>query len=81
MTKEEMLGLIRADREGQVINSVKSFSENEFGFYNVIVDMEGSFFETKVTHTEVTLPYPLAAYKNLSYDDMKRWKEKYMTIV
>jgi hypothetical protein len=40
MTKEELLILIRTDRPEQVINEIKSFSINEFGFYDVIVDME-----------------------------------------
>ena len=45
MNNEEMLELIRSDRPNQIIHKIISFKQNEYGFYNVIVDMESMFFD------------------------------------
>jgi hypothetical protein len=65
---------IRLDRPIQVINEVHSFKENEFGFYDVEVDMEGMFFNTKILHVRQVLPYPLEAYKKLDMSDLMKWR-------
>ena len=76
-SNEEMLEKIRLDRPNQVINEVKSFHMNKSGFYNVLVDMESMFFDTKILHSTVTLPYPSIEYDNLSQKEQLafRWGE------
>lgn len=68
-----MLKKIRKDRPNQTIYKVLSFKKNKYGFYDVKVDMEGWFFETKIIHTVNTLPYPLSKYKKLNSQDMGEW--------
>ena len=63
---DEMLIKIRQDRPDQVIHEVLDVKENSYGFYNVKVDMETYFFETKIRHCHTTLPYPIAEYEKLS---------------
>ncbi len=65
MENEEMLNKIRKDRPNQIIHKVFSFQKNKFGFYDVEVDMETMFLETKILHTRVTIPYPLSEYNKL----------------
>jgi hypothetical protein len=74
MDNEEILEKIRLDRPNQVIHKVISFEENEYGFYDVKVDMETMFFSTKVKHTHVTLPYPLSEYEKLSETVQFEWR-------
>jgi len=74
MSNEEMLELVRADRPSQVINEVLSFEKNKYGFYNVKVDMESMFFNTKILHTQAILPYPALKYAQLSEDYQFDWR-------
>jgi hypothetical protein len=74
MNQEEMLEKIRQDRPTQVINEVISFKENEYGFYDVKVDMETMFFESKILHAKHTLPYPTSEYEKLSEKDQFEWR-------
>jgi hypothetical protein len=74
MTNEVMLGLIRADRPNQVIHEVKSFEVNEYGFYDVHVDMQLQAFGTTIKHAAERLPYPLKAYKNLTQEQAWDWR-------
>ena len=75
MTNKEMLKSIREDRPKQVINKVQSFKKNKHGFYDVLVDMEGTFFETKLLHVTQLLPYPVSEYEKLSKKDRNIWCE------
>lgn len=79
MNNEEMLEKIRQDRPKQVIHEVISFKQNEYGFYDVNVDMETMFFESKIKHTRVTLPYPYSEYEKLSEKEQFdwRWRDKF----
>jgi len=72
-TNKELLKKIREERPNQVINKVYSYKKNEHGFYDVLVDMEGHFFETKVLHVTETLPYPFSEYEKLNSRDRKIW--------
>jgi hypothetical protein len=74
MTQEEMLEKIRQDRPTQVIHEVILFKENEYGFYDVKVDMETMFFETKILHAKHTLPYPMSEYEKLSEKEQFEWR-------
>jgi regulatory protein YycI of two-component signal transduction system YycFG len=65
MTNERMLELIRLDQPWQVINEVKSFTLNKYGYYEVEVDMEGHFFKTKIQHVRTTLPYPYLTHQKI----------------
>jgi hypothetical protein len=65
LSNEIMLEKIREDRPNQVINEVISFKENQHGFYEVEVDMQTMFFDTKILHTRTVLPYPLSKYHEL----------------
>ena len=65
-TNEEMLEKIRADRPNQVIHEVISFKLGSLGYYDVVVDMEGQFLNTKVSHVRQTLPYPLNRFNSLA---------------
>ena len=77
MTNEEMLLKIREDRPKQVINDVLSFNENKYGFYDVQVDMESMFLETKILHTHFKLPYPQSGYEKLSKKEQLDWRWDY----
>lgn len=72
--KEKMLEKIRLDRPTQVINEVISVKENEYGFYDVEVDMESMFFDIKILHTKCTLPYPFSDYEELSEKEQLEWR-------
>jgi hypothetical protein len=74
MSNEEILEKIRQDRPTQVIHEVISFKENEYGFYDVKVDMETMFFESKILHAKHTLPYPTSEYEKLSEKDQFEWR-------
>ena len=69
-----MLEKIRQDRPNQVIHEVISFKENEYGFYDVKVEMETMFFETKISHAKHTLPYPMSEYEKLSEKEQLDWR-------
>lgn len=60
MTNEKMLELIRLERPSQVINKVNSFSLNEFGYYDVMVDMKSPFLN--INHHNTKIVYPLDVY-------------------
>ena len=74
MTNGEMLEEIRLDRPSQTIHKVISFKKNRYGFYDVKVDMESMFFETKIKHSTVTLPYPFSEYEKLSEKEQFEWR-------
>ena len=73
----EILRLIRLDRAARTIHQVVSFEKNEFGFYNVNVDMEGQFLGTKVLHVKATLPYPMLEFDKLNSVDQFKWMWRY----
>jgi hypothetical protein len=73
-TNQEMLKLIRADRPGQVINEVISFEKNKYGFYDVFVDMESQFYETRIKHVKMRLPYPYKKYEDLPKNKQEKWR-------
>jgi hypothetical protein len=62
------------DRTTQVINEVISFKENGHGFYDVKVDMESMFFDTKILHIKCTLPYPISEYEKLTEKEQFEWR-------
>jgi len=74
MTNEEMLSKLREERPNQVIHEVVSFKENDYGFYDVNVDMESDFLGTKVLHTQSKLPYPVSGYNKLSDKEQLDWR-------
>ena len=76
LTNEEMLNLIRKERSNQVINEVISFKKNDYGFYDVLVDMETNFFEVFIKHVKMTLPYPLEDYLKLSKEEELKYRVK-----
>jgi hypothetical protein len=78
MTNKEMLEKIRFDRPSQIINEVISFKKNKRGFYDVKVDMEGMFFETKVLHLKQRLPYPKSEYEKLNDIEQRNWQWKHL---
>lgn len=73
MTKEELLEDIREERPNDVINRVQAFKLNKYGFFDVLVDKEGVFFNTKIRHTVVTIPHPYSEYEKLSDELKKEW--------
>lgn len=77
MTKEELLIKIREDRPNQVINEVINFNLNDFGFYDVDVDMQVQFFETRILHHKMTIPYPLQSYLNLTPEQSQLLYKRY----
>lgn len=74
MNAVEMLQKIRLDRPTQVINEVILVKENGYGFYDVKVDMESMFFDTKILHTKCVLPYPFSEYEKLSEKEKFEWR-------
>lgn len=42
--------------------------------YDVKVDMESMFFDTKIKHSKATLPYPFSEYEKLSEKDQFEWR-------
>jgi len=78
MNKEELLEKIRKERPNQVIHNVISFKKNKDGYYDVLVDMEAKFFESKIKHTMETIPYPLSQHLKLKTEDkIAEYIEKY----
>lgn len=73
-TNEEILEKLRLDRPNQVIHEVLSVEKNEYGFYNVMVDMETMFFETKIKHHKQVLPYPFSEYIKLNEQQKLDWR-------
>lgn len=73
-TNDEMLELLRKERPNQVIHEVISFKKNDYGFYDVEVDMESMFLETKVLHTKCRLPYPYKSYEKMSEKKKMDWR-------
>lgn len=69
-----MLEKLRQERPYQVIHEVLSFEKNDYGFYDVNVDMETQFFETTVQHTNMKLPYPSDEYGKLSPEEQFKWR-------
>lgn len=74
MTNEEMLIELRKENPNWVIHEVLSFKENDYGFYDVKVDMESMFLGTKVLHTKTKLPYPMKKYEKLSEKRKLDWR-------
>ncbi len=71
--KLDMLEKIRIDRPDLVIHEVIAIKQNKFGFFDVRVDMESYFFDTKINHSRATLPYPYSDYEKLSDTNQKEW--------
>ena len=78
MDNKEMLEKIKQDRKNNLINEVISYKENEYGFYDVNVDMQSDFFGTKVLHSRCTLPYPYDKFEKLSSKEKSEWQNKNM---
>lgn len=74
MSNEEMLEKIRLERPKQVIHEVISFSKNEYGFYDVMVDMQQKVFQTTILHVKAKLPYPYSEFKKLSEKEQFEWR-------
>ena len=74
MDNLEMLERIRLERPDLVIHRVIQFVENEHGFYNVRVDMEGKFFNCKIKHIIAVLPYPRHKYAKLPECEQFHWR-------
>lgn len=66
MTNDLMLELVREDRSAQTIHNVISFTINDYGFYDVVVDMMMSLGEITTNHAVNIIPYPIAEYEKLS---------------
>ena len=73
-SKEQMLENLRKERPEQVINEVLSFEKNKYGFYDVVVDMEHQFLETRIKHVHQRLPYPYREYEKLSEEKQIAWR-------
>lgn len=73
-TNEEMLNKMSEERPHDTIHEVLSFEKNKFGFYNVLVDIQSSFFGCLVEHTKMTLAYPFAEFNKLSEEEKKEWR-------
>lgn len=69
-----MLDAIRAERPDQIIHKVIDFKKNDYGFYNVKVDMENNFFNYFVMHVHAILPYPIEDYRKLSEHEQTNWR-------
>ena len=65
MTNEELLEKIRLDRPNQIIHEVLSYKETKAGYLEVDVIMPAQFFDTIVSRTHMTLPYPLEKYMEI----------------
>jgi len=74
MTNDEMLNKVRLDRPSLTIHRVKSFKQNNYGFYDVMVDLDTKVFDEIVTHTDLTIPYPAAEYNKLSEFEQCEYK-------
>ena len=74
MLKQELLKEIRKERPNHKIKEVLDFKKSKHGFFNVTVEMEGRFFETKVNRTIVTIPYPKNDYKKLTRNEQLEWR-------
>lgn len=72
--KEELLEKIRKERPNQNIKKVLDFKKSKHGFFNVTVEMEGRFFETKINRTIITIPYPKKDYKKLTRSQQLDWR-------
>jgi hypothetical protein len=62
---DKMLALVRADRPKRTIHSVIDFKLNQYGFYDVTVDMQSSFESGTIKHTTWVIPYPYSEYEKL----------------
>jgi len=71
--KELMLYAIRKERPLQTIHQVIHIEKNEYGFYDVYVNMESDFMGTKVKNTDAKLPYPLSKFLLLSDSEANKW--------
>ena len=70
-----ILEKLRLERPSQTIHEVLSVNENDFGFYDVKVDMSMIIFETRVNHVHATLPYPFSGYKKLNKHERAKYRE------
>jgi hypothetical protein len=77
---QEMLQLIREDRPHQTIHEVLDFRLNQYGFYDVRVDMQhdgglNTIFEMPtVIHVVQKLPYPTSEYMKLTDKQQLDWR-------
>ena len=76
MKKEMMLENLQKERPLQVIHKVLGINENEYGFFDVNVDMEINFFGTIIRHVHQVLPYPYAEYEKLNEKQKLDWRWK-----
>lgn len=74
MDNEKLLELIRLERPNQKIHEVTSFKENEYGFYDVYVNMEGNLNGIIVRYLNAVLPYPLEKYMSLPEKNKLRYR-------
>jgi hypothetical protein len=71
MTNSELLKLINQENEKEIY-LVIGFSKNEFGFFDVEVLMENSFYEKKSIVRKI-LQFPKEKVKLLSEIEIKKW--------
>ena len=80
ISNEEMLECLRSERGSQVIHEVLDIKMNQYGFYDVYVNMENRIFiptmgiDTTVKNCKHTLPYPMEAYKKLTEQQQLDWR-------
>ena len=78
MKNNEMLEKVRKDRPHQVIHEVIGFEKNKYGFYDVKVDMETMFIDTKIKHCVGNIPYPVSEYNKLTNGQQFDYRWKYI---
>jgi hypothetical protein len=77
---QEMMKLLHEERPNQIIHEVISFELNEYGFYDVRVDMQldggdnGIFVMPTIKHVKKKLPYPYSEYEKLSENQKSKWR-------
>ena len=80
MTNEEMFEKVREDRPHQIIHEVIDFEKNEYGFYDVTVDMQvdganlGIIHMPTIRHSRMRLPYPISEYEKLTVKEQFEWR-------
>jgi hypothetical protein len=79
MPKLKVLELLKLEYPQHIIHEVRFVKKNEYGFYNVHVDMQvkiptfrddGSFIT--IRHMKLSLPYPLEKYNLLTKDQQRK---------
>lgn len=69
-----LLQKIRFERPEEQINNIKFIQLNEFGFYNVTVNMAVNYFNQKTINKDVVLPYPLTSFEKLPNNKRFEWR-------